>query len=268
LEFRHKMEKDEANKDKVDLGPKTSKVFKKILLSVHGLTLVLSLIIFICGLVTNLNHLAYHEAWHASYGIYNGSVLSMVIGIILTAIAILGMVGTLKENYCILLSFCITLGLIVVLEVVLAVSLFALADKSKLGNSAIAATMTTSLEHFNQSGYNGVTKAWDLIQTELTCCGVSGPSDWHNDQTAFKSPFLPESCCAAVQLQSLCRIDNKTFGPYEKGCLEAFVQFIHYNSGLIASVVAIVCVIQVIIIVITSQLMRKTEKPKSCPPFY
>ena len=82
-------EKGEA-KDEVDLGKKTFQVFKKILLSVHGLTLVLSVIVFICGLVTNLNHLAYHEAWHASYGIYNGSVLSMVIGIILTAISILG----------------------------------------------------------------------------------------------------------------------------------------------------------------------------------
>lgn len=93
------VEKDEANKDKVDLGQKTSKVFKKILLSVHGLTLVLSVIIFICGLVTNLNHLAYHEAWHASYGIYNGSVLSMVIGIILTAIAILGKKNNLSTIY-------------------------------------------------------------------------------------------------------------------------------------------------------------------------
>ena len=84
------------------------------------------------------------------------------------------MVGTLKENYCILLSFCITLGLIVVLEVVLAVSLFALADKSKLGNSAIAATMTTSLEHFNQSGYNGVTKGKkDLLASPLSECVVS-----------------------------------------------------------------------------------------------
>ena len=82
-------EKGEA-KDEVDLGKKTFQVFKKILLSVHGLTLVLSVIVFICGLVTNLNHLAYHEAWHASYGIYNGSVLSMVIGIVLTAISILG----------------------------------------------------------------------------------------------------------------------------------------------------------------------------------
>ena len=84
------------------------------------------------------------------------------------------MVGTLKENYCILLSFCITLGLIVVFEVVLAVSLFALADKSKLGNSAIAATMTTSLEHFNQSGYNGVTKGKkDLLASPLSECVVS-----------------------------------------------------------------------------------------------
>ena len=68
------------------------------------------------------------------------------------------MVGTLKENYCILLSFCITLGLLVLFEVILAVSLFALADKNKLGNSSIEATMITSLEHFNQTGYNGVTK--------------------------------------------------------------------------------------------------------------
>ena len=81
---------EELKKEKVDEKAKSSQVFKKILLSVHGLTLVLSVIVFICGLVTNLNHLAYHEAWHASYGIYNGSVLSMVIGIILTAISILG----------------------------------------------------------------------------------------------------------------------------------------------------------------------------------
>ena len=71
---------------------------------------------------------------------------------------IAGIVGTLKENYCILLTFCITLGLLVLFEVILAVSLFALADKNKLGNSSITTTMTTSLEHFNQSGYSGVTK--------------------------------------------------------------------------------------------------------------
>lgn len=66
------------------------------------------------------------------------------------------------------------MGLIVVFEVVLAVSLFALADKSKLGNSAIAATMTTSLEHFNQSGYNGVTKGKkDLLASPLSECVVS-----------------------------------------------------------------------------------------------
>ena len=97
---------------------------------------------------------------------------------------------------------------------------------------------------------------------------MSGPADWHNDRTAFQYPFLPESCCAAVQLQSLCRIDNKTFGPYEKGCLEAFVTFIHQNSGFLAAGIGIIGLIQVIIIIITSQLMRKTEKPKSCPPFY
>ena len=41
-------------------------------------------------LVVNLRHLAFHEAWHASYGIYNGSVMSILIGIIGTVISVIG----------------------------------------------------------------------------------------------------------------------------------------------------------------------------------
>ena len=109
--------------------------------------------------------------------------------------------------------------------------------------------------------------AWKLVQTELTCCGVNGPSDWHS-KNAFKRPFLPDSCCAAVQLDSLCRIDNQTFGPYEKGCLEAFTLFLHANAGAIGGVVAAVAVIQIGIIAVTSALMKNTKKPDSCPPFF
>ena len=110
--------------------------------------------------------------------------------------------------------------------------------------------------------------AWNLVQTELTCCGVKGPADWHQ-QGSMQRPFLPESCCAAVPLgDSLCRIDNQTFGPYEKGCLPAFTHFLHNNAGVIGAVISAVALVQMLVIGITSKLMVKTKKPEKCPPFY
>ena len=69
----------------------SKKTYKTILLTIHGLVLCLSLILFVCGLYVYIDHLTYHEAWHVSYGIYNGSVISMTISVILLAISILGM---------------------------------------------------------------------------------------------------------------------------------------------------------------------------------
>ena len=68
----------------------SKKTYKTILLTIHGLVLCLSLILFVCGLYVYIDHLTYHEAWHVSYGIYNGSVISMTISVILLAISILG----------------------------------------------------------------------------------------------------------------------------------------------------------------------------------
>jgi len=252
--------------DVPDLSEKKKKTYKTVLLCVHSLTLILSVVLFICGLVTNLRHLAYHQAWHASYGIYNGSVMSIIAGLVCTIISVIGIAGTAKENYCILLVFCSTLSLVVCLEVVLALSLFTLASKNKLGY-IVGQTMMTSLAHFEQSGYDGVTKAWNLVQTELTCCGVNSPADWHQSKS-MERPFLPESCCKAVEVSSMCRIDNETFGPYEKGCLEAFSHFLHANAGVIGTLIAIVAFIQIAVILVTVKLIKNTKKPDKCYPFY
>ena len=67
----------------------------------------------------------------------------------------------------------------------------------------------------SNSNVSFFTLAWNLVQTELTCCGVNSPTDWHQSKSKQR-PFLPESCCKAVEVSSMCRIDNETFGPYEK----------------------------------------------------
>ena len=70
---------------------------------------------------------------------------------------LLGIVGAAKTNYCLLMGFCIILALIVLTEVGLAISLFALANRGLL-DQVVGDTMRQSLNHFNVEGYEGVTK--------------------------------------------------------------------------------------------------------------
>ena len=110
--------------------------------------------------------------------------------------------------------------------------------------------------------------AWNLVQTELKCCGVNGPGDWHlSNNTIVETPFLPDSCCQAVQIDQKCRNDNH-FGPYEKGCLEAFSNFLHANAGIIGALIASVAFIQIAVVVVTVKLMKNTKKPDHCAPFF
>jgi hypothetical protein len=69
----------------------------------------------------------------------------------------IGILGTWRENFCLLLAFCILLGLMVFVELALAVSFFSLATSGQLG-IVVGQTMLKSLEHFSQTGYDGVTK--------------------------------------------------------------------------------------------------------------
>ena len=72
-------------------------------------------------------------------------------------IDLLGIVGVAKTNYCLLMGYCIILALIVLTEVGLAISLFALANHGLL-DQVVGDTMRQSLNHFNVEGYEGVTK--------------------------------------------------------------------------------------------------------------
>ena len=63
--------------------------------------------------------------------------------------------------------------------------------------------MFTQLGHYGEDGYDGVTKAWDVVQVRLQCCGVDGWTDWLNISSDISSDIspdtssysVPDSCC-------------------------------------------------------------------------
>ena len=108
-----------------------------------------------------------------------------------------GLYGSIKEHYCALLAFSILLSLVIAFEICLGVSAFALAQENRL-TSAVAEKLEQSLDNYGRAGHEGVTKSekrrsflslyapqppscisvWDILQTDLDCCGVSFPGDW------------------------------------------------------------------------------------------
>ena len=63
----------------------------------------------------------------------------------------------MKEDYCSLLSFIICIGIAIVFELFLGVSAFAMAQKNRL-SSSVGNKMLKSMEAYNQTGHEGVTK--------------------------------------------------------------------------------------------------------------
>ena len=93
--------------------------------------------------------------------------------VICIQVVFLGIVGVAKENYCALLTFCITLGILVVIQIGVAISFFALIRHNKF-ESLFGSTMRSSLEHFEQDGYDGVTKGEELFLKSFvnSCTGA------------------------------------------------------------------------------------------------
>ena len=100
----------------------------------------------------------------------------------------IGLYGAVREDYCSLLSFIICIGLAILFELFLGVSAFAMAQKNTLA-SKVGNKMTESMEAYNQTGNEGVTKGKLLKNLEVlrvfhlhiyfTCTERAVPIDIH-----------------------------------------------------------------------------------------
>ena len=63
----------------------------------------------------------------------------------------------MRENRCLLIAFCVLLGLLICVEISIGVSLLALAREHNLG-AVVSEKMTSSMRRYDKDGQEGVTK--------------------------------------------------------------------------------------------------------------
>jgi len=172
-------------------------------------------------------------------------VLIIVVGAIVFVIGFLGCCGAVKENYCMVTTFAVLLGLIFILEIVAGILGFVYkGDVNKVAEEQLSKSIA------DYDNDEGAKKLMDWAQENLKCCGMLGASDYKNTTSGCPTPITNG-------VQS-CHVDkdcNKALLG-EKGCKDVVEDFLKENLVVVGGVALGIAFIQLLGIVFACLLMR------------
>jgi len=171
--------------------------------------------------------------------------LFLAAGAIIFIIAFLGCYGSWKESHCMMITYSVLLGLLLILELGAAFSAFALEDDAE---RIVTEGMKHSQEIYgNKTAEMGddITKSWDAMQNEWHCCGTMNFTDWSVNEHLNNS--VPESCCihdfqgCAQNITMATPFDKAQETIYVDGCWNhALKEVTLATIGIVGIVLAIV----------------------------
>ncbi|XP_041941122.1 tetraspanin-4 [Alosa pseudoharengus] len=113
--------------------------------------------------------------------------LLLVAGGITMVTGFLGCLGALKEQRCLLMTFFVILLILVLTEVVLAVTVHVYQEEL---DKKAQADLLEGMENYQTD--ERLKLSWDTVQKMFKCCGVTKKEDWYN---VMGELILPASCC-------------------------------------------------------------------------
>ncbi|XP_039660380.1 leukocyte surface antigen CD53-like [Perca fluviatilis] len=129
----------------------------------------------------------------------------VVSGTIVMCVCYLGVLGGMKENRCMLITFFVLLFILMLVE--LAMACVFLVYSTEI-DTHFEKDLMKSLEIYRQSSPESnstIKDDFDAVQDLFRCCGVHGVADWKGD--------VPVSCCSSSPCSMLLH------PPWPEGCL-------------------------------------------------
>ena len=97
----------------------------------------------------------------------------------------------------------------VISEIIGSITMFAL-NKDWTQEMATRERLLMSLKDYSGTD-NAEMKVWDLMQTDLECCGVNGYSDYHSSVLFLDKEELPRSCCGPLKIDKIGNAEKCRF---------------------------------------------------------
>ncbi|XP_038078014.1 tetraspanin-14-like [Patiria miniata] len=191
-----------------------------------------------------------------TYIIISGCVLFMISGF--------GCIGALRQNLCLLYTFCASLVFLIILQLVGGILVLLLQET----------VLESALLFFERAIVRyrddvDLQDAVDYVQAEFQCCGAASYADWQmNVYFNCSSPGreacgVPYSCCIDWNMNFQCGLDIRTKTKYEiystihiHGCVDSFVLWMKDNILLLGLLVFASLFLQIFTLFLSHWLIR------------
>eukprot|EP00112_Aurelia_sp_Birch-Aquarium-sp1_P003489 Seg139.4 transcript_id=Seg139.4/GoldUCD/mRNA.D3Y31 product=Tetraspanin-3 protein_id=Seg139.4/GoldUCD/D3Y31 len=178
---------------------------------------------------------------------------AMILGvsIIFLVAAVIGCYGTGRNNRCCLGVFFGFLLLVFILEIVAGSLGYVYREKI---SSNVKRDLNKALQKYPIKEEHVIRTAFNKMQTQLKCCGVSGPNDWKN---VTKTGDVPTSCCRHPESECGYKFSVNV---YQEGCYQKLSDFLKGSVNSIIGVGIGFAIFQVIGMISTCYLIVKFGK--------
>ncbi|XP_035280216.1 tetraspanin-33 isoform X2 [Anguilla anguilla] len=191
-----------------------------------------------------------HAEAALSYLSVDPAILLMVAGVLMFLITFCGCVGSLRENICLLQTFCICLIIIFLLQLAAGILGFIFSDKAR---GKVTEIINSAILHYRND--LDLQNLIDFGQKEFSCCGGVSYTDWSQNMyfnCSSENPSrercsVPYSCCLQSKdgkvINTMCgqgmqELDYVHAGVFihTSGCIDTLVNWIHSNLFLLGGV--------------------------------
>ncbi|XP_071386750.1 tetraspanin-33 [Centroberyx affinis] len=201
------------------------------------------------------------------------AMLLMIVGVLMFLLTFCGCVGSLRENICLLQTFCICLTVIFILQLTAGILGFVFSDKAR---DKVSEIINNAIVHYRDD--IDLQNLIDFGQKEFNCCGGVTYTDWsHNmyfnctpDNPSRERCSVPFSCCLIPKdeavINTMCgqSMQEKEYlkaGAFihTNGCIDKLVNWIHSNLFLLGGIALGLAIPQLVGILLSQILINQIK---------
>lgn len=247
-----------------------SPVVKYLLFIFNFIFWIISLVMVSIGVYARM--MKHAEAALACLSV-DPAIMLMVVGVLMFIITFCGCVGSLRENICLLQTFCVCLTLIFILQLAAGILGFIFSDKAR---NKVTEVINRAIIHYRDD--IDLQNLIDFGQREFGCCGGVTYTDWSqnmyfsckDDNPSRERCSVPFSCCIISKdkmvINTMCGQGMQELEFVEagnhihtNGCIDKLVNWIHSNLFLLGGIALGLAIPQLVGILLSQILINQIK---------
>lgn len=201
------------------------------------------------------------------------AMMLMVIGVLMFILTFCGCVGSLRENICLLQTFCISLTVIFLLQLAAGILGFIFSDKAR---NKVTEVIDNAIIHYRDD--IDLQNLIDYGQREFGCCGGVTYTDWtqnmyfncKTENPSRERCSVPFSCCIISKdkevINTMCGQGMQELEFLEagnhihtNGCIDKLVNLIHSNLFILGGIALGLAIPQLVGILLSQILINQIK---------